>query len=64
MDDGTWMAFMAERLPQVLEDEIKRCSEAFYNAAGDLKLRSLKEVIPSAFPLTCLLYTSDAADDM
>eukprot|EP00975_Prorocentrum_lima_P013557 2879640-Prorocentrum_lima.AAC.1 len=30
MVDRTWVAFMAERFPEVLEEEVKKVQEAFY----------------------------------
>eukprot|EP00975_Prorocentrum_lima_P046760 9774018-Prorocentrum_lima.AAC.1 len=54
LDDGTWRAFMAERLPQPLDDEVKRCREAFYNAARNLEPGALKDVIPMTLPMTNL----------
>eukprot|EP00975_Prorocentrum_lima_P036144 7604358-Prorocentrum_lima.AAC.1 len=52
LDDGTWKAFMAERLPQLLDDEIKRSHEAFYNSARNLEPGALKDLLPMAFPMT------------
>eukprot|EP00975_Prorocentrum_lima_P051345 10753866-Prorocentrum_lima.AAC.1 len=54
LDDGTWRAFMAGRLPQTLDDEIKRCHEAFYNAARNLEPGALKDLIPMTLPMTNL----------
>eukprot|EP00975_Prorocentrum_lima_P051150 10715710-Prorocentrum_lima.AAC.1 len=48
------MAFMAERLPQTLDDEIKRCHEAFYNSAKKLEPAALKDLLPATLPLTHL----------
>eukprot|EP00975_Prorocentrum_lima_P002337 509940-Prorocentrum_lima.AAC.1 len=54
LEDGTWRAFMAERLPQMLDDEIKKCHEAFYDAARSLEPGALKDLIPITLPMTNL----------
>eukprot|EP00975_Prorocentrum_lima_P051271 10739690-Prorocentrum_lima.AAC.1 len=43
MTDGTWEAFMAERFPEALDDEIKKVPEAFYLSAQQLEPEALKD---------------------
>eukprot|EP00975_Prorocentrum_lima_P049323 10319612-Prorocentrum_lima.AAC.1 len=69
MIDRTWAAFMADRFPDVLEKEIQKVREAFYLTVQKLEPEELRETLPRpALSMThlcdCLLYTSDAADDM
>eukprot|EP00975_Prorocentrum_lima_P007674 1644239-Prorocentrum_lima.AAC.1 len=54
MTDGTWEAFMAERFPEALYDEIKRVHEAFYLSAQQLGPEALKDVLPTSLPMTHL----------
>eukprot|EP00975_Prorocentrum_lima_P019879 4182686-Prorocentrum_lima.AAC.1 len=50
----TWVAFMAERFPEVLDAEIKKVQEAFYLTVQTLEPESLKEVLPLSLPMTHL----------
>ena len=53
--DKSWTSFMSERLPQELDDEIKKHYAAFYKAAEGLTPEDLQEAIPMGFPMTHLL---------
>eukprot|EP00975_Prorocentrum_lima_P002005 436103-Prorocentrum_lima.AAC.1 len=44
--DKTWVAFMAERLPEVLEKEIQKVREAFYLTVQKLEPEELREALP------------------
>ena len=46
---------MADRLPQQLEDEIKKKQAEFYHAAEMVNPSDLYDVIPVAFPMTHIL---------
>ena len=50
--DGQWTAFSADRLPQQLDDEIKKAQAAFYLAGRKLNAEELKDIIPVSFPMT------------
>eukprot|EP00975_Prorocentrum_lima_P043503 9133141-Prorocentrum_lima.AAC.1 len=52
MKDGKWEAFMAERFPESLDDEIKKVHEAFYLSARRLEPEQLKDVLPVPLPMT------------
>ena len=54
LDDGTWEAFLADRLPKNLDDEIKRVHADFYKAAEKCTAAELIETIPVTFPMTHL----------
>ena len=54
LSDNTWEAFFAERLPQILDDEIKKEHALFYNAGEKLTAEELKDSIPVTFPMTHL----------
>eukprot|EP00975_Prorocentrum_lima_P064810 12899758-Prorocentrum_lima.AAC.1 len=54
MIDGTWEAFMADRFPENLADEIKKAHEAFYLSAQRLEPEQLKDVLPISLPTTHL----------
>lgn len=40
--DGKWYCFMADLMPQLLQNEIKKCSRAFRKAQGNLTPEDLK----------------------
>eukprot|EP00975_Prorocentrum_lima_P011359 2415425-Prorocentrum_lima.AAC.1 len=48
--DGSWEAFMADRFPDNLDDEIKKVHEAFDLSAQ--KLDHLKDILPVSLPMT------------
>ena len=52
MVDGTWMSFMTERIPEVIDDEIKKHHASFLLAAELLSPADLFEVLPMCFPMT------------
>ena len=51
-ENGEWTSFVAERLPEELDDEIKRVHAHFYMAQQDLTPEELKEILPISFPMT------------
>ena len=53
--DGVWAAFSADRMPQQLDDEIKKAHAAFYMAGRKLNETELLNIIPVTFPMTNLL---------
>jgi len=55
MPDGTWEAFMADRFPEQLDDEIKKKHKDFYMAAQHLDPEELMEELPMTLPVTHLL---------
>ena len=50
MPNGEWRSFAAERMPEQLDDEIKKKKQEFYMAAKDLTLEKIKDLIPMTFP--------------
>eukprot|EP00975_Prorocentrum_lima_P015589 3303676-Prorocentrum_lima.AAC.1 len=54
MKDGTWEAFMADRFPDNLDDEIKKVHETFYLSAQKLEPEHLKDALPMSLPMTHL----------
>ena len=59
MDDGSWTAFAAERMPQELDDEIKKIHAEFFKASTFLKLEDLQDIIPITFPMTHIVEGAD-----
>eukprot|EP00975_Prorocentrum_lima_P052761 11059083-Prorocentrum_lima.AAC.1 len=59
MKDGSWEAFMAERFPNNLDDEIKKVHGAFYLSAQKLEPEALKDVLPVSLPMTHLYEADD-----
>ncbi len=55
MDDGHWEAFMADRLPTELDDEIKKSRAAFVNASKLMDPEEVKSLMPISFPMTHVL---------
>ena len=55
MEDGSWQAIMAERLPQELDDVIKGHHADFYKAMSGLTPEQLLDTIPMSFPMTYLV---------
>eukprot|EP00975_Prorocentrum_lima_P006791 1462203-Prorocentrum_lima.AAC.1 len=55
---GSEMCIRDSRFPENLDDERKKVHEQFYLSAQKLEPEQLNDILP------CLLYTSDAADDM
>ena len=52
LEDGSWTAFAAERMPQELDDAIRGKSAEFHNAYMKLSQDELRSVIPVCFPMT------------
>ena len=52
LEDDTWTAFAAERMPQELDDAIKGKTAEFHMAYKKLSPEELKAVIPVCFPMT------------
>jgi hypothetical protein len=52
LEDGSFEAFAADRIPTILDDEIKKAKAHFYMAAKTLTPQQLKDVIPMQFPIT------------
>ena len=50
--DETWYRFLAERLPQVLDDEIKAHLEAFTRAQGLVTAEEIRKSLQISFPQT------------
>ena len=59
LDDGTWTAFSADRMPTELDDEIKRVHAEFFKASQFVTPDDLKYVIPMTFPMTNVLEGDD-----
>ena len=59
MDEGTWTAFSADRMPTELDDEIKRVHAECFKASQFVTPEDLKDVIPMTFPMTNLLEGDD-----
>ena len=55
MDDGHWEAFMADRLPTELDDEIKKCRAAFVNASKQMDPSEVQALMPMSFPMSFVL---------
>ena len=55
MADDSVEAFASDRLPTILDDEIKRKKAEFYEAARKLEADELLDIIPVTFPMTHLL---------
>eukprot|EP00975_Prorocentrum_lima_P071141 12936028-Prorocentrum_lima.AAC.1 len=55
MPDGHWEAFMADRFPKQLDDEIKEVHKQFYMAAQHLEPEELQDSLPMTLPMTRLL---------
>ena len=45
-------AFVADRIPPILDDEIKKVHADFYKAASKLDARELFDDLPMSFPIT------------
>ena len=52
LDDDTWTAIMAERMPSTLDNAIKGHHAKFYMSIGKLSPETLFEKIPIGFPMT------------
>ena len=50
--DGKWISFMADRLPEQLDDAIKGHHAAFHMATLQMTPEELQEAIPMGFPMT------------
>ena len=50
--DGKWYCFLAERLPEELDNEIKIVQETFARATGRLTVQDLMDSIKISFPET------------
>ena len=57
MGDGTWEAISAERLPAILDDEIKKNHREFLAATKLLSPEDLHDILPMSFPQTRVLPT-------
>ena len=51
-EDGSWTSFVADRIPEELDDTIKGHHAAFYLAQMDLTPEELLDVLPVAFLMT------------
>eukprot|EP00975_Prorocentrum_lima_P035558 7475658-Prorocentrum_lima.AAC.1 len=51
MPDGGWAAFMADRCPEHLDDEIKRVHKDFYLASQHLEPEELLDSLPTSLPM-------------
>eukprot|EP00975_Prorocentrum_lima_P058409 12255224-Prorocentrum_lima.AAC.1 len=54
MPDVHWEAFMADRFPEQLDDEIKKLHEQCSVAAQHLKPEELQDSLPMTLPVTHL----------
>eukprot|EP00975_Prorocentrum_lima_P067417 12914795-Prorocentrum_lima.AAC.1 len=54
MNDGSREAFMADRFPENLDDEIKKVHQRFYLSAQKLEPEHLKATLPMSLPMTHL----------
>ena len=52
MEDGTWGSFMTARIPETIDDEIKKHNAAFLMAANTMSPDELFEIAPLSFPMT------------
>jgi hypothetical protein len=52
--DGKWLRFLAEVLPERLDDEIKKVQEAFHIAAGQVTAEEMFSIIPVVYPSTVI----------
>ena len=50
--EGEWVCFLAERLPDQLDDEIKKVQENWHRAQGQITVEEIKASIPLVFPST------------
>ena len=48
--DGQWHAILAERLPEQLDDEIKKLQFAFHQACGRVTADDILKAVPLTFP--------------
>ena len=55
LEDGTWTAFSADRMPTDLDDEMKRAHAELYKASQHVTPEDLKDVIPMTFRMTNLM---------
>eukprot|EP00975_Prorocentrum_lima_P057529 12064752-Prorocentrum_lima.AAC.1 len=46
MSNGNWEAFMADIVPDNLDDDIKKVHEAFYLSSQKLEPDHLKDILP------------------
>ena len=51
-DNGDWYALLAARLPQELDDEIKKCWHQWHRACSRLTAQDIMKAIPMAYPKT------------
>eukprot|EP00975_Prorocentrum_lima_P055880 11714683-Prorocentrum_lima.AAC.1 len=54
INHGNWEAFMADRFPDNLDDELKNVHENFYLSAQKLEPEHLKDRLPMALPMNHL----------
>ena len=52
LEDGSWTAFSAERMPQEFDDDIKKVHAEFFRASTFLKPDDLQYIIPITFPMS------------
>ena len=52
MGNGEWQSFIADRLPQELDDAVKGHHAAFFMAQKELTPDELFDVLPVAYPMT------------
>eukprot|EP00974_Lingulodinium_polyedra_P050185 4826203-Lingulodinium_polyedra.AAC.1 len=53
--EGRWMAFLAKRLPEQLDDVLKGRIAHFYLASRKLTPAALQATIPMGFPMTHMI---------
>ena len=51
-DNGDWYALLAARLPQELDDDIKKCWHQWHRACSRLTAQDITKAIPMAYPKT------------
>ena len=52
LPNGEYEQFVAERMPQQLDDEIKKVKMEFHRAAGKMTPKEVQDLIPITFPVT------------
>ena len=50
--EGKWVCFLAERLPEQLDDEIKKVQEAWHRAQGQVTAEEIMAGVPLMYPVT------------
>ena len=52
---GEWVAFMAARMPQIIDDEVKKNQAAFYRAQSKLSPEVIMQTLPKVYPKVYVL---------